>query len=223
MSKTLVVVMTHGAALPILTRNLPWLRKSGGDIAIVNHEHDMVFPDDGQPLIKVNIGTDPDRMRHRWVTRFMDVLAWCQRESHAAPFYDNFCLTEADSIFVRPLTLHPGGIVATPAGYKSEGFRGSRFYHAPWWFQIIDIGFFLMRSRRMLAAGLDEQGFIDRFLGLYEDLYCENTIRPAMAFSRNSIETPTDFRYAREAIANGAYFLHGIKTAEALDAVTKGL
>jgi hypothetical protein len=45
----------------------------------------------------------------------------------------------------------------------------------------------------------------------------------AKSYSENTLETPESWAKARKAIADGAYFVHGIKTQQQLDEVTKGL
>ncbi len=71
-----------------------------------------------------------------------------------------------------------------------------------------------------MARGGWIHGSPDMFLGLivdraqmrWEDIGCGT-------FSRNTIHSPEDIALARKAIANGAWFIHGIKSREVLEAI----
>lgn len=139
--------------------------------------------------------------------------------------YDSVCIIENDSIFVRPLPAHPGiGMVATLGGHRSngDGFRGEHFYHTPWYFHRDSIPMVIECAARMQRAQLLEHGFPDRFLGLMVDLY-SLPVTHAQAFSVNTIDRPHYVAEARKAIQAGAFYVHGIKTAEQLRQVTEGL
>lgn len=218
MTKTLIVVLTHAEASPILEMNWPWLLKAGTDIAIVTHEgdeHQFAVPRP-QLAYTTGIGKNPNDMPHRWVTRFMGVLEWCLTTD-----YRSFCIVESDVIFVRPLPAHPGGLVATLAGYRSDVFHGSKYWHCPWWVSHRTAQKIVRWGKAMLGASLDELGFVDRFIGLMADLYPLQII-PAPFYSRNTI-LPQHYAEARSAFIAGAYGAHGIKTPQILAAITDGL
>ena len=82
--------------------------------------------------------------------------------------------------------------------------------------QVIEFG------GRMLKAQLYEKGFIDRFLGLMADLY-NLPITAAPSYSTDTIDRPEFMQAARDAIKNGAVYLHGVKTESQLLELTKGL
>jgi len=223
-SKTLVLVLTHPGASDILERNWPHILKCECDVGVVNHwdpNNDSL----SSPLpffkgqhVSLAIGTDPSKMPHRYVSRFMDVLQWCVDSDLN---YRRFCLIESDVIFVRPLPEHPGGMVATLSGYRSEGFHGEKFWHCPWWISHLCAEKILRWGKLMLACGLDEQGFIDRFLGLQQSLY-PLQITESGWYSRNTI-LPEHYAEARTALERGAVGCHGVKTEECLRALTEGL
>lgn len=220
---TLVVIITHQGAQALLDRNWPWWVKGGYPLTIVEHadKPSMRIPTpfvNGYSVQLLRVGTDPDRMPHRWVGRFMAIMEACSQ----MPGPTDFCFIEADGIFTRPLPPHPGGLVTTLAGHKSPGFRGHNYYHTPWWMDRKTMGAVLFWGRRMLNADLDEAGFIDRFIGLMELLY-DLTIVPASSYSQNSLDQSHFLEQARAAIAKGAYYVHGVKTQQHLDYVTAGL
>lgn len=216
MSKTLVLVLTHPGARDILERNWPHILKCACDVGVVFHVGQISDYDQGLPSCKLrlSIGTDPDKMPHRWVSRLMEVLEYCVKLDD----YRNFCLVESDVIFSRSLPDHPGGMVATLAGGKSDGFHGSKFYHCPWWVSYKTAEKILRWGKLMLAAGLDEHGFIDRFIGLMADLY-PLQITEAKWYSQNTI-LPQNYSDARKYLDLGGWGAHGVKDQQTLEALT---
>ena len=215
MSKTLVLVLTHPGGQEILSRNWPYIIKCGCDVCVVNHAGTPNARIQGsQALLNASIGTDPDKMPHRYVSRFMEVLEYCVTLDN----YRNFCLVEGDVIFVRPLPDHPGGMVATLAGGSSEGFHASRFYHCPWWVSYKTAEKILRWGKLMLGAGLHEHGFIDRFIGLMADLY-PLQITEAKWYSQNTI-LPQNYSDARKYLDLGGWGAHGVKDQRTLEALT---
>jgi hypothetical protein len=223
--KTLVVVLTHPEARPILEMNLPWMARSGCDIAVVHHAGTLQRNwMNNEIRYHVEIGGPPDSTPNRWLDRFLDVLQWCVSSSDADG-YSNFLLCESDCIFLRPIPGTFGGIAATLAGHKSEGFLAETFWHCPWLFSFDAAQEFLRRARIMLNFNLTEHGFIDRFLGAYSELYNVPILNLAdgQTYSRNTIEGYAQIQEARKAIAEGAWFLHGIKSPVVLEQITEGL
>lgn len=218
--KTLVIVITHPQARPILEMNFPWLQRGGCDIAVIDHEGSKEIADVNS-LFLHNIGGPPDSTKNRWLDRFLDVLQWCA-SSLETDGYAHYLLTEADSIFLKPVPELPDGIVATLAGHKSEGFLAKDYFHAPWIFSTHAAEDFLRRARIMLDFNLSEHGFIDRFLGAYAELYGV-PIQQMNTFSVNSVDTAEKLEAAKKAVAAGAWFVHGVKTPEQLAEVISSI
>lgn len=223
--KTLVVVITHPEARPILEMNFPWIKLRGGcDVAVVDHEGSTDVADVNS-LYYTRLGGAPTATPNHWVDRFLSVVSWCLFSDDLKDYTD-FLFTEADSIFVRPMPiLVPiGGIAATLSGHRSEGFRSDNFWHCPWYFTRLALEMFLKRSLIMLKLGLNEQGFIDRFLGLYLELYSVpiRNLAGDGTYSRNTINDE-HIDEARTAIAGGCWFLHGVKSQSVLDAITRDI
>lgn len=225
--KTLVIVIAHPEAEPILQMNWPWLLKGGCDIAVVNHANCMNFALSPHPRFNLGIGGPPNSTPNRWVDRFIDVLNWYFTSVETTD-YDGVLITESDSIFLRPVPGMGVDVAATLAGYHSEGFLAKQFYHAPWYFSNAGVQQFLRRARIMLSHRLTEQGFIDRFIGLYSDLYLDREhIKDLSAYgqahTRNTVNE-TFLDEARRAAQNPlCFFMHGIKTPAVLAQVTEGL
>lgn len=219
--KTLVVVIAHPEAWPVLQLNWPWLRRCGCDIAVVNHAGQPFFPLDPPARHNLSIGGPPPTMENKWVDRFLDILQWATCNP-AADEYDRYILTEADSIFLGPIP-DVGDFAGYMAGYRSPGFHGEMFYHAPWCLTHKAAEEFLRRARIMLGFKINEHGFIDRFIGAYRDMYGVyiGDLR-GQTFTRNTIEM-TDVEECRANIKRGAWFIHGIKSPDVLRAITEGL
>lgn len=136
--------------------------------------------------------------------------------------YTDVCVIEYDTI-LAPLEPHPGGFVTHIAGHQSQGFKSRDYYHTPWWAdrqtaaRIADCG------TRMLREGDIERGFPDRFLGWMFERFGLGPIVPAKAYSQNSLDRPEFIEGARQALTNGARFVHGVKTFDQLRAITKDI
>lgn len=227
--KTLVVVITHPAARDILSQNWTWLTECCCDIVVVGHQGQPppeIDYADGQGLKRmfINIGGPPESTPNRWLDRFIEVLQWCVSSSDTAG-YDSYILCESDCIFLKPPPNNFGDMAGTLAGYKSEGFHASKFWHCPWCMTNEAAHDFLRRARIMIDFKLTEQGFIDRFIGAYVELYgvpIWNLAEDGQAYSRNTIELE-HVEEATRAIAGGCFFLHGVKDKEVLRQITEGL
>jgi hypothetical protein len=218
---TLIMVIAHPGATEILNRNLPWLARGGADIAVFNHETtDVKFQGANYHFYG---GRNPGEMPHSYLDRFLMALDLCYGNNFVGN-YSDFLVTEPDSICVRHLPIFPSttdsGLITTVAGHRSGGFRGEHYFHAPWWMDRWTLNSVNTFAKRMVKAGITEQGFIDRFLGLLADLYDINVMQ-AKSYSENTLETPESWEKARKAIAEGAYFVHGIKTQQQLYEVTR--
>lgn len=217
--RTLVVVLTdpRPEAGEILQRNWPWIKRGGCPIAVAHHEQEVGYhPVDADYLLQA--GGPPDQEVHRWLGRFLKV---CEAAVYSCrktgSMFERFVFIEGDVIFIReiPNDARNGG---TLAGGNSEGFVASHFLHCPWMFSAAELLHFIHRAPRMMAIGLNERGFIDRFLGLYEDIHGPIfTLLPN--YSRNTIDQ-SDIRAIR---ASNAWAVHGVKDSATLKAITEGL
>jgi len=225
MSDDLLVVLAHSKASDALARHWPWLLKGECDILGVGREDTTtIWPaEKGQDnfIGEIRVGAESYASGQNHITRYLDVLRWCT--DHVA--HQRFCVIEYDCLIFKPLSLvaFKPGLLTTCAGGRSEGFRGSLFFHTPWWCDRTTACDIMRYGGRMLRAGLDERGFLDRWLGLLADLY-DLRVQDFVDFwyTQNTIDTPEKIAEARRAIIAGAWGLHGCKTAAQLEAITRG-
>lgn len=135
--------------------------------------------------------------------------------------YENICCVEADSIVLKKISKP-----STEDGIDCFLFNnepGSSFFqaktlaHWPWLMTRATAQRLVETFRIMLATGDIERGFPDRMLSWAAEQYGIPLIHSsALCYSQNRIDTPQKMQEGRAAIANGATFIHGIKTAEKL-------
>lgn len=221
--KPLLAILSYQKANDMVMRHFPWYRKAGCDILGVGREDTTcLWPAvDAQFVGSIKCGRDSYVNGDNLIRLHLEVL---QRFGEIeAPFYTHIVLTEPDAIFVKPLPELPLGMMGTPVGFRSDGFHGSTYMHGPWIFDIVTARQVVELGMRMLNCGLIERGFPDRFYGLMLDLWPEIGFTKFPGYSQNRLDRPEYVAQAREAIAQGAYYVHGIKTEQELRAVTEGL
>lgn len=213
--KTAVLIISHARVNKTVAQNFPWYQKSGGVLfGVCDRNTGCKWPD-GMTVLEFD--EIPDRRQFQ-LRRFLQVLEWAVADGASLGF-ERFALCEYDCIFVRPIPDDLPGLAATRVGQRSQGFHGRWYYHCPWIFSLDAAKQFLMYANRMMECGLDEGGFIDRFIGLQDDLYGP-AIFAAPNYSQNSIDRPEFIREAQSAVQRPDCFaLHGIKTHEQLHAV----
>lgn len=212
----------------MVERHWPYYLKTGYDILGVGRLDSICnFPAAEGLVAETAIGKDEyvngDNLplMHVRALEFAMSMDYMDDDGQAQP-YDLFCLTEPDAVFFKPLPLHRGGLMATYCGGNSPGFLGSFFCHGPWYFDRNSAFKAVEFGKRMIARGLIERGFPDRFWGLWCDLYGVRftPLNPTYSYSVNRIDRPEYVQQAREAVAKGVCYVHGVKTQEELNAIT---
>lgn len=136
--------------------------------------------------------------------------------------HDYLGVAEYDCIFLKPVPPDlPPGLTAHLAGGTPAGCRCKSFFHGPWLadrdtvVRIIRTGYEILDAR-------ENDSSPDCFLGqIVERAKIPVNTDILKSYSRNTIEGVEWIREAREAISNGAVSIHGIKTAEVLEAITR--
>lgn len=221
--KPLLAILSYQKANDMVMRHMPYFRRAGCDILGVGREDTTcLWPAvDDQFIGSIKEGKDSYVSGSNLIEMHLGVLDYCIDTYFQ---YTHLVLTEPDAIFLKPLPSLMHGIMGTLAGGRSEGFHSSFYFHGPWVMDIRTAEQVLMRGQRLLEAGLIERGFPDRFYGLLCDLYCEEIqFKKFPGYSQNRLDRPEYIAQAREAIKAGAHYVHGIKTAQELQAVTEGI
>lgn len=210
---TLLVILAHSGAQDAIDRHFPFWERTCWDILGVGRENTTTAWPSG--AFTFNCGLESYVNGDNHLRRFLDVLTHCLNYSHSA-----FCLIEYDCLTFPPMALHPGGFTSVLAGYRSPGFTAANYYHCPWWMDRPTAQLIIQHGTRLLNERVIEHGFIDRWLGLL----CERNdipITPLNAYTRNTLDYPRYITEAREAVRNGAQFIHGCKTKEQFEQLTQ--
>jgi hypothetical protein len=223
---TAVVIFAHKDIEPSLTWRWPWYVKSGCDLVgqsawnvNINWPKDKLIQ-----IIRCGDEGNPYRGTPHYIARLIATMSECLIDPLLSS-KDQFCFIEYDGVFVRPLPeLTESPLYGKVNGYNSEGFFSSRFIHTPWIFKRDMLPEIIMLGKRMLKLNLTERGFVDRWLGLMLDLYClDFSDLGRSAYSENTIDKQSMCDKARDHIEDGAFYIHGIKTQETLNHITRGM
>lgn len=203
--KSLLVVFAYAGMDEMIERHWPTWEKSGCDIL-------LCFPVDA-PCKRGGLAFDTSchygaPLMRRTFAAFKHVLQLG---------YDTYYFIEADSVCIgeAPQRLLYG-VQCFAWNNSDPQFKAKRYLHWPWGMN--------RKTLTQLEAVCKyyppsaEQGFPDRLLGLIcEENEIPTMHRPDLAYSRNRLDTPEYVAQAREAIKNGAKFIHGVKTQQDLD------
>lgn len=138
--------------------------------------------------------------------------------------YDRCLIAEYDSLILGPMPDYPSGFTTHLAGGRLPGSEASHFYHSPWISDrdaaadIIRVGMELMMDGTVGRGPQGTHGAPDVFLGLIADR-CGMKFNESGTVSYNTIESPEQIAVARKSIAEGCWFLHGVKTRQQMEAI----
>jgi hypothetical protein len=166
MSKTLLAIHSHGKARAFVWSLWPSFKIPGWDILGIHAQDEPHDWPENTPSIA--LGKGGRQLPHdHLVRRFVDTFRVFMRPEYSS--YDDFFLTEYDSMFTKPPPPHPGGLFACRAGGTMPGFKCSVFFHPPWWADRATAATIVSTGEKLIAAGETEQGSTDCFLGLLVD------------------------------------------------------
>lgn len=212
---TALVVHSCRSADETFQRHMPFYTKTGFDVYGVGRvDNPSSFP---LGVKNFNIGLDQRIHKDNLVRRFVDTFKFCL-ESRMFALYSDFCVVEYDCLFFKPLPKHPGGLVATLAGYAVPGALATKFYHCPWWADRAMAEIIVDEGQKLLDQKIYELGSPDFFLGLICDRRAISPITIPF-YSRNTIEPGWQMAEARQAYLDGVYGMHGVKTKATLDSI----
>ena len=221
--KTLVVIFTRSAMNETVKQLPPWYEKSGCEIyGITSTDADCYWPAEGGQFIGCcRIGEEKAPISGKYINRFMQTLEMVMADARFEN-YGAFCFVEADCIFLKPIPEPRLDMFQTKlTGVRDGQFRGAFYYHSPWFVDRIMAFKVLQYGRRMLTADLIEFGMLDRWLGLMFDLYAiPVTDTGAATHTACTIVSPEQIKETRQRIADGVWYVHGIKALDVLAKIT---
>lgn len=210
----LLVVFNRAAEDEVCRLFLPYWQRSCCDIMCSS-------PLDAKSTLEgvrhCHFGRELQASRASWwwyQSRVLDTMKHCLTLD-----YQGFVFTQYDSICLGQFpAIGPLDSVHRLAGGITPGFKASFFLHPPWCFG-------KARLEQFVEAASDydivttEDGIMDRWLSLIIENDCQPFTRCAWGWTANSIDTPNLVACARQAIGNGALFVHGVKNKQQLDAI----
>ena len=205
----LLAVLTCQSATETAQRHWPNWNKyfKKQEVVFVTTVDSNCWVPDGVQQWKIGRDYYPDRDKPdaNLPQRTMDVLAVFLKTGD-----ERLVLIEYDVVlFARPKL-------------KAEfsGTMFSEFIHSPWCFTRECARKFLHTGSVLLDHGVISGGWPDRHLRLIHDLLLPERDINAN-YSQNTLDQPWMLQSARHAVAGGAFGIHGVKTKEQFDAITR--
>lgn len=212
----ILAVHTYPGANDGVKRHYPYYEKAGADriVGITTEGGGCYWPTEDTIVIGKNTYVNGPALPVRLVKTLEACLATGASE---------IIVIEWDVIFFKPLPDLPGDGVATiKTGHGGPGWRGSGFYHVPWYMNAATARLLVEEGNKLLAAGIYEDGSPDRFICLVMDTAKIPALETVFTrYTRNTIHTPEYLNEAREAYLGGVDAMHGIKTLAQLEFVTR--
>lgn len=209
-----LVVFTFAGQQAMLDRHLPTFRNRGADIVVVSPcNAPMIVPTD---VIGLQIGRSEycgEGLTHR-IGMALTIIS--------ALGYETICCIEGDSIVLGEIPdADPFAVDCIMFESEDPSFKATHFCHWPWIFSSVTascIGELFLDSIRSKDI---ERGFPDRLLGWCCQSAFDLRHIGKLAYSRNLIDRPQYLEEAKQAVRDGARFIHGIKTKEVFDALIR--
>lgn len=212
---TLLVVQSYGGAYEQVRRQWPHFMLPGWDICGCCPEDDHhPWPPDIRycELIGKSAYLSPELVK-TWVKTWETLLF---RDCYKK--YDDFCMIEYDAVFLQQPPPHPGGAFLHLTGGAIGGvFKATKFFHNPHWLDRAAAAIVVEEGNKMLSEGEFEGGSPDVFMGRITDRRPDLKWTESNTFSVNGNDLMNRGPQAAEAIRNGVWFLHGLRTQEELD------
>jgi hypothetical protein len=210
----LLVIFNIGDEDEVCRLFLPYWRRSGCDLLFSSP---MDAPSRLEGVNHINFGRKlTGRAEDYWFyqSRVLDTFCYCL----TLPAYDSFIFTQYDSICLGELPqIGTANSIHRLACGPSPEFESRLGLHPPWCFG-------RDRLREFVEAAscepIDlEHGIMDRWMPCVMQRHGLKFDPCEWAWSANAIDTPSFVLCARQAIANGCLFVHGVKNKAQLDAI----
>jgi hypothetical protein len=228
----LLLVQTYTAAKETLIRHWPYFLKSGADeiwIVTTTDDNDLSwYPKD---VTIVKIGNNSYINGGHLPQRLIDTLKTGLGNKTK---FQHICICEYDTVFFHPLPIQrmEHAVAGYYAGGQTWNSKASAFYHNPWVFFREAAIKFVEKGQEAINEGVcgyqtnsafaTPEGSPDVFVGYA----CEHYDIPIQGnvwteYSRNDLKGNGYLEEARQAYLGGYDVIHGIKTKEELEYITR--
>lgn len=211
----ILAIQTFPGGSAAVRRHYPYYEAAGADkiLGITTEGGGCYWPTPDQ----VVIGPDSYVRGAHLCQRLIDTIAACLIFGPK-----EIIVAEYDTLFFHPIPALPPGLTMNPTGGGGPEFLGKTFYHGPWCMGADTARTVVELGRVMIAQNDIEHGWPDRFIGWLAEKHPVPVHSGVFKnYSRNTLDQPEYLAEARAAIAGGAHAVHGVKTPEQLEAITK--
>lgn len=201
----LLAVLTCQSATEAAQRHFPTWRKHFENIVFVTTVDSHCWVPEGVEAWAHGRDFYPDRDNpdDNLIRRTIEVL-----EHFLTTYHDRLVLIEYDVVlFARPALNR-----------EFSGTMFAEFIHSPWCFDQEAARRFVRIGRTLLQHKAITGGWPDRHMRLMFDLL-RPTVDENNNYSRNTLDQPHMIAEAREAVKNGCWAVHGLKTKEQFEAL----
>lgn len=210
-------IQSFPAANPVVRRHWPFYEKSGVDqiIGIGTTDGKCEWP---EGITVENIGADLYCVGAHLPKRFLRTLAFMLNFTK----HETLAICEYDVVWFRELPRNlPIGLTTHLAGGHMPGSHCNAFFHSPWVCDRITAKVMVETGYQILQTGAFDPS-PDLFIGqIVEKAEIPVHTDILKSYSRNTVHGETWINEARFAIEHGAIAIHGIKSAEVLEAITR--
>lgn len=150
--------------------------------------------------------------------RLIDTLKWFLSGRQE----DFICIAEYDTIFKNPIKPLPRGLSGHMAGGKPNGLACNYFLHPPWAMDRETAKRMIEGGETLIHEGEYVGGTPDCFIGWLTERFNIPVLTGSWTeFSRNSMDCCGDLEMARNFWREGVDVIHGVKTSQELNFITK--
>lgn len=199
-----------------LKRHWPYFKRAEADenIIITTTDGGCWVPDDARSIM---IGSDMYISNTHLPMRLIRTYEHMLRHTK----HDFLVVAEWDCIFFRPIPRDlPTGLTGNMAGGKPQGCRCNFFIHPIWACDRNTAELIVKTGKEIINEGISDSS-PDCHMGQVVERAGIPFNKDTLSYSRNTVDNPVWAEEARQAVKNGALWVHGIKHADILEAVTK--
>lgn len=206
---------------PHIERHWPYWKASGLDMLGIDRLDARVSWPENIPCVPIGNSTYIDKENGNMIRFMVEAFYYCLCESWSN--YSDFMMIDYDAVIVSKPPPHPGGFASTLAAYCPPEWKtqSTRCFGTPWWMDRETCRRFVEEGESLLATGYYDNGTPDCYCGLILDRRPDIKFSPVNSYHRNTLDMrlPRLLNECKQAIADGAWIIHGFRDAQHLDYV----